>query len=450
MKRTDMSRFDLAFLAFFGLYTAVGVFLLLLGIGPALSKSLPAVKDTFQVWGDSGGKLAGLWLGMVEAGHFSEGLARLALDYVFSALNVGLGLFLVWQSPRDKAARLLGIALVGTGVVFNFASHGVLVTTWFFLNPLHVTIHAVSGAAYADALLVFPNGKRSPRWSVWLLVVGYLVMSVGIGSIVISSLGGTLETLGFHGSHSEVYGEIVSTDAVLSLFFFGLLIPIVGIGAQVYRYHAILTSVERQQTKLVVWAIVVAFGAGLLFLVLAVLQGASHWTEIGEAFHELEELVLFNFPFLFATVSVAVVVSILRYRLWDIDLLINRTLVYGALTAALVGTYLGAVIGLQAAFRAVTDQGSAVAVVMSTLAIAALFQPLRRLIQVFIDRRFYRRKYDAALTLAAFGDRIRDEVDLERLREDLVGLVHEAMQPAHTSLWIRQPSARGREGPGAD
>ena len=157
-----------------------------------------------------------------------------------------------------------------------------------------------------------------------------------------------------------------------------------------------------------------------------------------------------NFPFLFATVSIAVVVSILRYRLWAIDLLINRTLVYGALTATLVGTYLGTVIGLQAAFRAVTDQGSAVAVVMSTLAIAALFQPLRRGIQTFIDRRFYRRKYDAALTVAAFGDRIRDEVDLEKLREELVGVVHETMQPTHASLWLRPTGTRRRESSDAD
>jgi hypothetical protein len=309
----------------------------------------------------------------------------------------------------------------------------------------------VRGGFYAHALLVFPNGKRSPRWSGWLLVVGYLAMSAGIAVVLLSSLGGSLEAMDFHGdTFGEVYGEIVATDAILSLLFYGLLIPIVGIGAQIYRYHAILTPAERQQTKLVVWSIAVALGAGLLLLVIAVLQSASQRTEIGEVINELEQLILYNVPFLFATVSVAVVVSILRYRLWAFDLLINRTLVYGALTATLVGTYLGTVIGLQAAFSAVTDQGSAVAVVMSTLAIAALFQPFRRGIQTFIDRRFYRRKYDAALTVAAFGDRIRDEVDLEKLREELVGVVHETMQPAHASLWLRPAGTRRRESSNPD
>ena len=110
------------FLTFFALYTAVGIFLLLLGIGPALSNSLPAVKDTFQAWGDSGGPLAGLWVGMVGASQFSESPSRVVLDYSFSVLNIGLGVFIVLQRPKEWAVRLLGMAFVGTGSVFNF--HG--------------------------------------------------------------------------------------------------------------------------------------------------------------------------------------------------------------------------------------------------------------------------------------------------------------------------------------
>ena len=139
-------------------------------------------------------------------------------------------------------------------------------------------------------------------------------------------------------------------------------------------------------------------------------------------------------------------VAILRYRLWDIDIIVNRALVYGGLTAALVGMYFGVVVGLQAAFRAATGQESAVAA--STLVIAALFLPLRRRIQEFIDRRFYRRRYDAARTLAAFSARVRDEVDLERLSGALVSVVEETMQPAHVSLWLRKGDARPqRSGP---
>lgn len=135
-------------------------------------------------------------------------------------------------------------------------------------------------------------------------------------------------------------------------------------------------------------------------------------------------------------------VAIRRYRLWDIDLIINRALVYGTLTAMLTAVYFGSVAILQAGFRALTGQDSQLAVVGSTLAIAVLFQPFRGRIQGFIDRRFYRRKYDAARTLADFSATLRDETDLERLSVHLVAAVEETMQPAHASLWLRPQERR--------
>jgi hypothetical protein len=126
----------------------------------------------------------------------------------------------------------------------------------------------------------------------------------------------------------------------------------------------------------------------------------------------------------------------LKYRLYNIDLLINRTLVYGSLTAVLALVYFGSVVLFQELFVTLTGQESQLAVVASTLAIAALFNPLRRRIQGFIDRSFYRRKYDAAKTLAAFGTKLREETDLDTLSDDLVAVVEETMQPAHVSLWL--------------
>ena len=135
----------------------------------------------------------------------------------------------------------------------------------------------------------------------------------------------------------------------------------------------------------------------------------------------------------------------LRSRLWDIDVLINRTLVYGALTVILTGVYVGLVIGLSALLRGVISQDNGVAIVLSTLAIWALSQPLRQGIQRLIDRRFYRSKYDAAKIIEAFSATLRQEVDLDQLREQLVVVVQETMQPAHVSLWVRPPEHDGKQ-----
>jgi hypothetical protein len=157
----------------------------------------------------------------------------------------------------------------------------------------------------------------------------------------------------------------------------------------------------------------------------------------------LQDTVLISY----AGVPIAVGFAVLRYRLYEIDILINRALVYGSLTVLLASAYVGGVVGLQAILRALSGQESTLAVVASTLAIAALFNPLRRRVQAFVDRRFYRKKYDAIKTLEAFSSRLRDETDLHALSGDLLTVVRETMQPAHVSLWVRpgphdEPSVR--------
>jgi hypothetical protein len=188
---------------------------------------------------------------------------------------------------------------------------------------------------------------------------------------------------------------------------------------------------ERQQIK---WIAFAASVVGLLYLigiVISIIYAPEPplWSEL------LDAVTLLSY----AGVPIAVGFAVLKYSLYEIDLLINRTLVYGALTATLALIYFGGVATVQAIFRALTgqEQQPQLAVVVSTLVIAALFTPLRRRIQGFIDRRFYRRKYDAAKTLAAFSAKLRDETDLDALNAELVGVVRETMQPAHVSLWLR-------------
>ena len=195
-------------------------------------------------------------------------------------------------------------------------------------------------------------------------------------------------------------------------------------------------GVERQQVKWFTYAVVVLATSALLAYV--VLES------IGIRWLEWVSLV----PVMVGVVGlpVAVGIAILRYRLYNIDLLINRTLVYGSLTVVLALVYSGSVVLFQELFRTLTGSDSQFAVVVSTLAIAALFQPLRRRIQASIDRRFYRKKYDARKTLEAFSAKLRDETDLDSLSGDLTGVVKETMQPTHVSLWLRSDPTLERDG----
>jgi hypothetical protein len=197
----------------------------------------------------------------------------------------------------------------------------------------------------------------------------------------------------------------------------------------------------RQQIK---WVAFVASFAGVLYLIamisqLVFLVSVSESSGSVPQFPWWAEVLFAAAVFGFAGVPVAIGFAVLKYRLYDIDLVINRTLVYGSLTAMLVALYFGSVAATQTILRALTGQTEQpqLAVVISTLVIAALFNPLRRRIQSFIDRRFYRRKYDARKTLEAFSARLRDETDLETLNNDLAGVIRETMQPAHISLWLR-------------
>ncbi|MGZ3625051.1 MAG: hypothetical protein ACXWPG_18000 [Ktedonobacteraceae bacterium] len=210
------------------------------------------------------------------------------------------------------------------------------------------------------------------------------------------------------------------------------------VAIQVYRYRRIYTPAQRQQTKWVIFGLTCFL---LLFLFAIVMDGLIPTVGgAGSLFHVAQtSLTLLAF----LLIPLSVTIAILRSRLWDIDVVIRRTLVYSTLTVILALLYVGLVIGLESLVRLLTGQEgqSPVIIVASTLVIAALFQPLRHRIQAIIDRRFYRRKYDAAKTLEAFSATLRNEVDLSLLREHLITVVQETMQPSHVSLWLREPDS---------
>jgi hypothetical protein len=271
--------------------------------------------------------------------------------------------------------------------------------------------------------LYFPNGRLlSPRWRpvLWLAIA--LSLSFAFFSAfmpgTVSDVPGVSNPLGI-----EALRPVLRVLEVVMVWMFPIVV-FLSVASLVVRFWRSLGE-ERQQMKWFTYAVAAMFGMILLTNVLDAMNSA------------LFAIVDFVTSLVFASIPVATGIAVLRYRLYDIDLLINRTLVYGALTALLVTMYVGTVVVLQELFRAVTGQESQLAIVASTLAVAALFNPLRRRIQSFIDRRFYRRKYDAAKTLEAFSTRLRNETDLEALNNELVGVVRETMQPAHVSLWLR-------------
>jgi hypothetical protein len=289
-------------------------------------------------------------------------------------------------------------------------------------------------------ILLFPDGRLpSRRWRPLAWVSGVAIILVSAGSALtpgpMEGLPGIRNPFGL-----EKYPWVA--DATLSLT---LLLPLCMLASAVSLVLRFLRSggEQREQIK---W---LAFAASILGLGFAsyVIPGNILPEDAGGADPLWENLLEDAVTLSFAGVPVAVGIAILRYRLYEIDILINRTLVYGSLTATLVAIYFGGIVVLQRLFVVLTGERSTLAVVASTLLIAALFNPLRRRIQSFIDRRFYRSKYDARKTLDAFSAKLRDETDLEALNNDLVGVVRETVQPAHTSLWLRPDTTPQRQQP---
>jgi hypothetical protein len=277
-------------------------------------------------------------------------------------------------------------------------------------------------------LIMFPTGKlpRS-RWR-WLV---YLYIAIAVVEVVaMLILPGTLEGSDLIKNPLGIEGLPIGRKPVQALIFTG---GLVASGTLILRLRK-GSWVERQQIKWLAYAAAVATGGSILVYTPPEALSARWVTSVG---YVVVELGVLGIP-------ISIGIAILRYRLYEIDTLINRSLVYGSLTATLVALYFGGIVVLQRLFVLLTGQQSTLAVVASTLLIAALFTPLRQRIQSFIDRRFYRSKYDAAKTLEVFSAQLRDETDLDALSEDLVGVVRETMQPAFVSLWLRPdlPSRR--------
>jgi len=285
------------------------------------------------------------------------------------------------------------------------------------------------GGCILFLVLLFPDGKLlSRRWRLLAWPMGtFIAVSLVISAVSpgpLTEFPSASNPLGIEGATLPepmlAVGELVGAVCVVAVIL-----------SLILRFY-FSRGEERLQLKWFTYATTVGISTPLLL------------SSLAPAAFEVLGRLLWTLGFLSIPVSAGV--AILKYRLYDIDRIINRTLVYAPLTAMLVALYVGGVVGLQYAFRALTGSGSQLAIVASTLLIAALFNPMRRRVQNFIDHLFYRRQYDAAKTLEAFSAKLRDETDLEQLNADLLSTVRETMQPEHVSLWLR-PDAGPKSDP---
>jgi hypothetical protein len=326
----------------------------------------------------------------------------LALTIALAFVCFTLGAVIFWRKSDDWMALLVALAVVASvtlnedvfGMDMNSAWGWLAMVLYVFGNGVYVLVLSLS------------DGRFVTRWARWLFLCWVVAVPVY-----------------FFFMYSIFY----------PLVWFAALV-LLGI-AQFYHYRTASSPLQRQQTK---WLF---FGGGLavMIIIVGLTVPLLIFPSLGQA-GSLYQLViatahiviLFIFP-------LCIGLAILRFGFLDIDIIIRRTLVYSTLTVVLAAVYFGLVFAMQVLLRGLISQTSGVVIVVSTLAIAALFQPLRHRIQSLIDRRFYRRKYDAARTLAAFSATIRDEVDLNQLCTKLTAVVQETMQPAHVSVWLCPP-----------
>ncbi len=387
--------------------------------------------------------VGGIALAQMARSSAPERLYYGPVDAVFSLATVltfsVVGAMIASRQPRNA----IGWIFCGVGLVMGINSlaggyaefrlsggsaPGSLAETaaWFASWSWTILVYAPT----SFLLLLFPDGRLpSPRWRpvAWCAALGLIGFLAG-AALQTGPLGDFPRIVNPYGVDSLILAVVAVTGAILAAA--SMVASAVSLIVRMRRAG----RVERQQIK---W---LAYGGAVVVGAVFVSGVISIWSV---------DVAIAVIGFGLLGVPIFTGVAIARYRLYDIDIVINRTLVYGSLTAMLVVLYFGIIVLLQRVFVVFTGQESTLAVVASTLLIAALFNPLRGRIQSFIDRRFYRRKYDARKTLEAFSSKLRDETDLDALAKELVGVVTDTMQPAHVSLWLRpETTSKKSEAPG--
>jgi hypothetical protein len=341
---------------------------------------------------------------------------RMISSILFALTIGGIGFFIFFRKRDDWFSLYIAATFVLFGTFTNNAINA-LAGTYPMLEPIFTLIGVLTWVSFYLLFYLFPDGHFAPRWTGWMAIL--LVLSFLL---------------------SNVFQD--GTPAATLLLVIMIITLAIGPISQVYRYRKVSNAVQRQQTKWVVLAILFTF-------VYALIASSGNYFPI---LTNPNSPIAAVFAISISTVNIwglipiSIAIAILRFRLWDVDLLIRRTLIYTILTITLALVFFGGVTLLQSLFSAISNQKSDISIVISTLAIAALFNTLRRSIQNTIDRRFYRKKYNAEQALARFSASARTETDIEQLSAELLAVVQEAMQPEAVSVLLLPTGNREKTG----
>jgi hypothetical protein len=339
----------------------------------------------------------------------------ISLAFVSILMCLVVSTLIIWHRPDDRMAFFVALMLITLGPIIEFVNVPLSSPSPWLVPNLCMSLLAQT--LLVLVFLLFPSGRFVPRWTRWTFLV-YLVLQIPLTLLPFAPL--------LQNNPESQFGWFVAIGGFVLIA-----------AVQFYRYRRVSGPRERQQTKWVVFGLAVPIAINIIATVLVLFfpmlfeRSPLYLLALNEIGFLIPLFISLSFGF-----------AMLRSRLWDIDIIINRTLVYATLTVILALIYFGLIFALQFLFQGFFRQNNAVAIVVSTLAIAALFQPLRHRIQVIIDRRFYRHKYDAAKIVEGFSATLRNEVDLNQLREHLITVVQDTMQPSHVSLWLREPASK--------
>lgn len=405
------------FLVFFGAYFAFAVGVLSMGAAAFAASRSPELHDRFHVWAfneDTFGRLAQR---AADTSHRVESLPSLALDYGFSFFNLGLAAFLVYLRRHERTARLLSVAMVGTAAVFNLQAHGVYETLPpnLFEEVTHDGFHLLAAVAYLLALLLFPDGRLVPRWTPSRTLALYVAVIAACVPLALLAPGGN--------------------RTINLIVVFGVLTPAVGVASQAYRYRHSSDVVERQQARLLFWALSPALLVGLVAVVVAVQNSGGAEFE-GRSIVVLPTSIFRVFQPVFSIIPIALFIGILRYRLWDIDKVISRTLVYSVLAGFVSAVYVAVVVGIGSLFGDAQTENLGLSIV-ATGVIAVAFQPVKERVQKFANRLVYGNRATPYEVLSEFSERMAETPATDVLLARMARILAEGTGARRADVWLK-------------